>query len=629
MRLSALPSAVRSCALLALLLAGCSDYSFKPAGAGNEGATDSGGPPGPSDGGGTLPGDGGSDEDCTVDEPPAGTARVDEDCVAPDLEVLDPWNVMIEWQYTVRSGTGVIVMPAIGNLTDDNGDGRVDQDDRPDIAFTTWGANTLVALHGDGSGTIFEVSGFDGNGGVAIADVDNDGAPEVIAPTTDKRVAAVNGAGTTEWRSAPFAWQMYPQPVIADLEGDGDVEIVMDIAVVEGSGGATVATLSGITSSWRAPVTADVDADGTQEILLGEIAYDHRGAREWSVSRTGDSTFQAVADIDGDAGGETFWVTGSQLHIVDDDGRLIRTVNLNSGSTRPGPPSVADFDGDGQVEVAVPASTMLEVFEVDGTRLWQAAIQDASGIAGASGYDVDGDGAYEVLYADEVQLRIFDGRTGTQRYANSSHTSGTVWEYPTVADVDNDGSAEIVIASNGSRWKGVTVLGHAGDGWAKSGTTWPVHDFAMTQVEPDGHVPSPAARSWDVYNVFRARPTVDDAAIDLSVEIVDSCFAGCEADSYVALAVQVANVGGLPSNEGIPVALYAMDGGAETLLEVKTLPRALEPGTTSAAIVFETTRGQMGPEGFMVRVDDAGGGIGAQNECDEGNNEAWFTDWPC
>lgn len=623
------PAPLASAAALALLLSACSDYSFKPSGKGNDGTTDSGGPPGPTDGGGTPAGDGGSDEDCTVEEPPAGTARVDEECVAPDLEVLDPWNVRIEWQYTVRSGTGVIVMPAIGNLTDDNGDGRVDQDDRPDIVFTTWGANTLVALHGDGSGTIFEVAGFDGNGGVAIADVDNDGAPEVIAPTTDKRVAAVDGAGTTEWRSATFGWQMYPQPVVADLDGDGDVEIVMDVAVVEGSGGATVATLAGITSSWRAPVTADVDADGTQEILLGEIAYDHRGAREWSVSRSGDSTFQAVADIDGDAGGETFWVTGSQLHIVDDDGRLIRTVSLNGGSTRPGPPAVADFDGDGQVEVAVPASTMLEVFEVDGTRLWQATIQDASGIAGASGYDVDGDGAYEVLYADEVQLRIFDGRTGTQRYANSSHTSGTVWEYPTVADVDNDGSAEIVIASNGSVWKGITVLGHAGDGWAKSGTTWPVHDFAMTQVEPDGHVPSPAPRSWDLYNVFRARPTVDDAAIDLSVEIVDSCFAGCEADSYVALAVQVANVGGLPSNEGIRVALYAMDGGVETLLEVKTLPRALDPGTTSAAIVFETTRGQMGPEGFMVRVDDDGGGVGSQNECDEGNNEAWFTDWPC
>lgn len=606
----------------------CSDYNFKPAPDPNVG-TDTGTP-----NTGTTPTDGGSttipnEEDCEVDSASPGTVTIDKTCTSPDLEISDPWNVAIEWQYTVRTGSGVIVMPAVGNLTDDNGDGVVDENDQPDIVFTTWSSNTLVALHGDGSGTIFETSGFDGNAGVAIADVDNDGFPEVIAGTTDKRVAAVDRTGAIEWRSAAFSWQYYPQPVVADLEGDGDVEIVMDIAVVEGSGGATVATLSGISSSWRAPVTADLDADGFQEILLAENVYDHRGVRKWSVSRTGDSTFQAVADIDGDAGGETFWVSGSQLHIHDHDGTLIRTVSLNSSSTRPGPPAVADFDGDGSVEVAVPASTRLEMFEVDGTRKWQATIQDSSGIAGVSGYDINGDGIYEVLYADEVQLRIFDGATGTQLYANSSHTSGTVWEYPVVADVDNDGSAEIVIASNGSIWKGVTILGHSGDGWAKSGTTWPVHDWAMTQVDDDGSVPSPAARSWDVYNVFRARPTIDDAAIDLVAELVDTCFAGCEADSVVKITVQVGNTGGLESEPALPVALYAVDGpDRATLLEVKTLPRSLDPGTSSASLLFETTFGQMGRDGYMIRADDDGT-EGVQTECDESNNEAYVDDWPC
>lgn len=611
-------------------LLACSDYSFKPAPDGNTG-TDTGTPDLPTaDGGGaTGDGGGGSDGPCEVSEQPASEVGIDATCSAPDIEVTDPWNVRIEWQYTVRSGSGSIVMPAVGNLTDDNGDGRVDENDQPDIVITTWGANTLVALHGDGSGTIFEVSGFDGNAGVAIADVDRDGFPEVIAATTDKRVAAVNRDGSVKWRSAVFSWQMYPQPVVADLEGDGDVEVVMDIAIVEGRDGSTVGTMSGITSSWRTPVTADLDADGIQEILLGEICYDHTGRRKWSVSRSGDSTFQAVADIDGDAGGESFWVTGAQLHIVDHDGTLIRTVALNGSSSRPGPPAVADFDGDGQVEVAVPASTKLEVFRTNGTRIWQADIQDSSGIAGVSGYDINADGAYEVLYADEVQLRIFDGASGTQLYANSSHTSGTVWEYPVVADVDNDGSAEIVISSNGSRWKGITVLGHAGDGWAKSGTTWPVHDWAMTQVNPDGSVPSPAARSWEVYNVFRARPTVDDAAIDLLPEIVDSCFAGCEPDSVVKIAVQVANRGGLLSVEALPVALYAVESdGSQRLIEVKTLSRALEAGWESPTLVFETTYAQRGGEGFLVRADDDGTG-GLQTECDEGNNETWLRDGPC
>ncbi|NOY25326.1 MAG: hypothetical protein GXP62_05585 [Oligoflexia bacterium] len=607
----------------------CSDYNFKSAGTPGTGGVDTAFTGTTPTGTGTTTLTSTKDGECVIDTVAPGTTSVDDACVAADLEITDPWNVAIEWQYTVPSGSGVIVMPAIGNLTDDNGDGVVDENDDPDIVFSTWGRDTLVALRGDGSGTIFEVSGFDGNAGVAIADVDNDGFPEVIAGTTDHRVAAVDSTGRTKWRSDAFAWQMYPQPAVADLDGDGTVEIVMDIAVVAGADGRTVTTLSGLSSSWRAPVTADVDLDGVQEILLGEKAYSNTGAVKWSVALAGDSTFAAVADIDGDPGGESFWVTGSKLYIVDDDGSLIRTVNLNSGSTRPGPPAVADFDGDGQVEIAIPASTMLEVFEMDGTRRWQASIQDNSGIAGVSGYDINADGAYEVLYADEVELRIFDGRTGTQLYSNSSHSSATLWEYPTVADVDNDGSAEIVIASNGSVWKGITVLGHAGDGWAKSGTTWPVHDFAMTQVEPDGHVPSPAPHSWDVYNVFRARPTVDDAATDLAVEIVDSCFAGCDERSYVALAVQVSNHGGLPSYEDVDVALYGVDGDVLTLVDVLTLPRAIESGHTSDTLVFETTHASMGADGFMVRVDDDGTGRGVQSECDESNNEAWLADWPC
>jgi hypothetical protein len=51
--------------------------------------------------------------------------------------VTDPFNLTIEMSYT-SAGSGAIVMPAVGNLNDDNGDGRVDETDIPDIVFTTW-----------------------------------------------------------------------------------------------------------------------------------------------------------------------------------------------------------------------------------------------------------------------------------------------------------------------------------------------------------------------------------------------------------------------------------------------------------------------------------------------------------
>ena len=87
------------------------------------------------------------------------------------------------------------------------------------------------------------------------------------------------------------------------------------------------------------------------------------------------------------------------LGIYDPDGtELFKT---NAGTGQPGPPCVADFDGDDVAEIAWASSSQFNMFELDGTLLWTQTITDASGLAGCSGYDVNGDGAYEVLFADE------------------------------------------------------------------------------------------------------------------------------------------------------------------------------------------------------------------------------------
>jgi hypothetical protein len=561
--------------------------------------------------------------DCpTLDLDVAGEVPILEACegtAAPSI--TDPWDVGIEWQYNT-GGSAVIVMPAVGNMTDDNGDGVIDDRDIPDIAYTTWGSNQLELLSGDGSGLIFSVSGFDGQGGVTIADADGDGDPEIVAITPfPTALALVDGSGRTEWTSATFGLMAYPQPTVADLDGDGLPEVIADVAVVNGEDGSTVAELAGVTNSWRTPIAADLDQDGDQEIILGNVVYDHTGKKKWSNSGTGDGNFAAVADVDGDAGGEVIFVSGSVAYVHDDDGSLIRQFNIPG--TNPGPPAMADFDGDGEVEIAIPANSFISVFDIDGTKLWQSAIRDSSGLAGCSGYDVNGDGAYEVLYADETDMRIYDGSTGTVLYDNVSHDSATLWEYPVTADVDKDGSAEIVYASNGAT-NGITVLGHNGSGWAKSGETWATHDFAVTNIDPDGGVPVDPDPSWQKYNVFRARPIVDDpASSDLVVTITDVCVATCDAGP-VEVGVGVYNQGGAEADAGVVVYLYADTDTGLVLVASQSLP-AIPAGSRLDGLSFEIDIADLGKYGFVATIDEPG----VESECDESNNRAVWIDVYC
>lgn len=571
------------------------------------------------------------DPDCEVLIAAAGTVDIIEECdgtTGVSGSIKDAFDLSIEYQYT-SGGSGAIVMPAIGNMTDDNGDGRIDEKDIPDIAFTTWSSNTLVLLSGDGSGEIFEVSGFNGQGGVTIADVDADGEPEIIAFTTSNQIAAVNGSGGTEWTSSTFSFGSYPQPTVADLDADGKPEVIGDIAVVDGENGNTVATLTGITNSWKTPVAADIDQDGTQEIILGNKVFSHTGATEWTNSGSGAGNFAAVANIDSDKEAEIFFVSGSTMYVHEDDGTLITTATIPG--TNPGPPCMADFDGDGEVEIGIPANTKLSVFEVDGTKIWETGINDSSGLAGCSGYDMDNDGAYEVLFADQDALRIYDGASGALLYENYSHSSGTVWEYPVIADIDKDNSAEICIASNGSGYKGVTCFGHNGDGWPSSGPTWGSHDFALTNILADGSVPKKPDASWLKYNVFRARPSVDDPARpDLGGKLKDFCLADCD-NGPVRVSFQVWNEGGADIEAGLPYAVYSVTEAGEVLAFQGVLP-AVPAGVAPMGIEFAMLPSEWGRFGIIIRLDDDGTGIlegGTLTECDEDDNEIVFAEGIC
>lgn len=563
-------------------------------------------------------------EDCSVTVEGPDVIDVVEECTGTEPPtVTDPWDVAVEWQWT---GGDSYHLPLIGNLTDDNGDGDIDEDDVPDVVVITT-SNVLYVLDGATGSEHWSASGYKGYAVGTLADVDGDGISDIVAFSSAGKVVALDYNGSVIWTSSQGSSVTHPLMTVSDLDEDGLPEILTESYVLNGEDGTldfTVPTSGSI--PYHGSIAADLDLDGDKEVIFQNKVYDHNGTELWSSSVQGSyGHWPVVLQYDSDNEAEVAMVGAGKLAIYEHDGTEI--LSVSAGTSQPGPPCMGDFDGDGDAEMAWPSSNTFNMYELDGSVVWTHSIDDSSGLAGCSGYDFDGDGALEVLYADQGTFYIWDGATGTLHFSDNNHASGTIFEYPTVADVDNDGSAEVLISHNyGTGYTGVTAFGHGGDGWPKSGTTWHVHDFAVTNINPDGTVPKSPDPSWLKYNVFRARPAVDDPATgDLAVAITDACFV-CDRD-IARLAIQARNAGGADIDAGTSYAVYAVDN-EETLITSGTLS-TIPSGVAATGWEIEIPVSSWGRGGIRVVVDDDGTGASSVSECDETNNDHWYTDVPC
>jgi len=582
--------------------------------------------------------------DCSVDVDEAFELEVDEDCSGEREAyepVEDPWNIVVEWQITNISSAPtygeVINLPMIGNLNDDDGDGLITELDVPDIAAVAFESmenyhrGKLVALDGATGAELFTVDDVNSFGGGGMADIDSDGAIEIVVFDHLMRPMAVDSAGNIIWVVPRMATTVHPQATVADLDGDGRPEVIADDMVIDGATGTLLFTLAvSSVTDFRTPTPGDIDLDGVQEIVLGNRVFDGAtGALEWEASLAGTwGHWAALLDADGDPEAEVVMLGGGKMGLYEHDGTVIYEVD--PAGSNAGPPCVADFDGDGAVEIAFAATMEFVVVELDGTTVWEQPIGDGSGAAGCAGFDFDADGSYEIVYADETDFYILDGATGDILFQDSDHCSGTIWEYPTIADVDLDGSAEIVRVSNDYYYEGtqgITVYGHADAGWPRGGSTWHVHDFAVTNINPDGSVPAHPDPPWQVYNLYRARPWEDlPAGRDLALQLTDICISSCEQDSPVRVSFQPWNQGGRDVLAVIPWAIYRDD---DLTLLASGVVEPILGGEALASVEVELSLSQVQGAGLILTIDDDGQGLETVYECDEDNNSIHYTEVIC
>ena len=558
----------------------------------------------------------------------------------------------VKWEWTgstVETAHNQVMMaPVVANLSDDNKDGKIDRDDVPDIVFHTYtGSNygsdgVMRVISGDGKGEHFSVTAAahrtHPGTQIALGDIDGDGIVEIVACASGGGVIAFEHDGKLKWKTSAACYA----PALADLDADGKPEVVVNYTVLRGATGKV--WWKGTTSGGTMPKVADIDEDGKPEVVGGNVVYRHDGKIYWHHSTRPDGTV-AVADLDGSGKPEIITVSTSDhsLRAYHHDGtKYWGPVDINQGhATSPdkcngcggGPPTVADFDGDGKPEIAAAAGWGYVVFEHDGKPKWFQPTKDLSSRAtGSSVFDFEGDGKAEVVYSDEHLLRIYQGSTGKVLFSHCN-TSGTLREYPLVVDVDNDGHAEIVVANNNYAFKtcpdmspshtGIKVLSDTKLNWVKTRRIWNQHTYHITNVDEDGRIPKVEARNWDNPNLNNFRQNVQPGGLFDAPDLTGAA-GKPSCTNTISVVIEVNNQGAAKVSPGIDVTLYVNDPAKGPLplqtVQTKTTIYAGQSEKVSFSVKTPKQYQKQIIDLFAV-VDDDGKGTGKANECKEGNNK--------
>lgn len=590
----------------------------------------------------------------------------------------------------------VVVAPIVGNLTDDNGDGLTNTDDVPEIVFLTRtngccdkrGTLRIVDGRCGENGEMTTIASLDSvvmtnDAAPALGDLDGDGVPEIVAVKGQNLQSnqKVTPQGLVAWKRVTpdgSTWEpmwendQYPTfgvhtrggPTvgIADLDGDGNPEVFVGNVVLNGQDGtlkwdgvANSQTPVGIgNNAFLGPssIAADVDLDGMQEIMAGNTLYSHDGTVRWTYEyTTSNSTCQgslpcdgytAVAEFDGDPEGEIVIIRLGEVFVLNHDGSLFwqqQIVKDDCTRNESGPPTIADFDGDGRPEIGTAAADFYTVLDLDCDTdtweddgcfargvLWATPNQDCSSrVTASSVFDFEGDGKAEMVYADEQNFRIFDGTTGAILFDDPSHSSNTRIEMPIVADVDNDGNSEIVVPS--ATAQSIKVFKDPSDNWVRTRRIWNQHAYAVTNINEDGTVPAQPDINWLNGRLNNFRQNIQPGGIfdapNLLIESVDVRGLGCGEDSEVIIRVTVSNAGALgvaPGNTLIRI--YGSSGGNTTVIDDTTLTTRLLPGQREVVEVTYAVPADWVTNGFEIgAIIDPDATI---NECNEDDNQGSF-----
>jgi hypothetical protein len=367
-----------------------------------------------------------------------------------------------------------------------------------------------------------------------LYDMNGDGILDVVVATTGGTIAVLqpnqlNAPKTAAWQFAvsdtprPNGLRgFFGTPAVADLDRDGVPEIIASSwdhhLWAWHRGGAVVAGFPVYLddTSWSSVAVTDMIGSGYPQIVVGGDMDNYPGAPYpaggmlWAfwgngvsmpgfpISLPGQTIWSspAIADLNGD--GRKDIVVGTGLNFPDPQGRFIYAFDASSHPLQGWPvrtsgrmmssPAVGDIEGDGHPDVvALMEDGKVIAFRPNGQFLWAtcnvdntAACHEGYGVHGSvSIADVNHDGVQDVVSMGENWMRVLDGHTGAIKAQYPVANSWAPVSPPTVTQLQ--GTTWILQAMTiETNHDGAPGVGDTGAVWAWStGTTLGAADWPM------------------------------------------------------------------------------------------------------------------------------------------------------
>jgi hypothetical protein len=525
----------------------------------------------------------------------------------------------------------------------------------------------------------------------AIVDIDGDGQQEIITGNrihkfkfnslvdhtlnTYYTIEGPQSVSVTESNGNTRYWLSDGFTRVADVDGDGQLDIIVACFGNSGAGG----NVKIIVYVWdmdnlnyvKACVSFRSNGDGFSNFsipFIGDIngkidGYDHQST-SWTKKLPEICILAGSIFIDRD--NNQFDRTGVMFHPKT-DGTIRRGVGMDNNNTsannRRFNRSYSTTAGNisGHI-IGLTWDNSSSAVEQRLKLSWAMEHDDVSANTGITLFDFNNDNAADLCYRGARTLRVISPAKSGKDYVELSENelspntsimfkttvySATAFEYPVIADVNMDGSADIVVTNSGvdsrdaSRgW--IEVYEYSGQRWAPCPPVWNQGMYDPTQIREDmkinarptsilttytknGDLIRPYNGSWMQAPIVKEGadfvPVVrmpDAAIVDMKVV--------ANGGTSATVTLTIRNDGSATINEQMPIAFYNGGASGKTIAGGATLIKTVRIGVDIFAgekvTVQYTLTGEYRGLLIWARITDNGSFFPADGylECDLTNN---------